>query len=171
MGETLVTLDVRNRLTVNSWNDRTVVREDKLELKYYDGLSGAPVVNKEGRVVGIVTIQINQTLSYLSVEKLQSHLDDKGVVYDTDWETEDDTLLGLGRSYQFCGEAVKTVGDRYMPKLHQPDDALTLFLDKCTNAKKIEEKALLAEKLALFVSQLSQKKKDIIRAKITDIGD
>lgn len=163
MGETLVTLDVRNRLTVNSWNDRTVVREDKLELKYYDGLSGAPVVNKEGRVVGIVTIQINQTLSYLSVEKLQSHLDDKGVVYDTDWETEDDTLLGLGRSYQFCGEAVKTVGDRYMPQLHQPDDALTLFLDKCTDAKKIEEKARLAEKLALFVSQLSQKKKDIIR--------
>lgn len=163
MGETLVSLDVRNRLQIANWNDRAVVRDDSLQLRFYDGLSGAPVVNKYGEVVGLVTLQNNQTLNYLSMERIQACLDDKGIAYSTDWEKEDDTLLGQGRSYQLCEEAVKTVGDRYMPDVHQKDDELEYFLDTCTNAQKIGESVVHANGLAKFVSTLSQKKKDIIR--------
>lgn len=163
MGETLVALDIRNRLQIANWNDRSVVRDDNLQLRFYDGLSGAPVVNKDGQVVGLVIIQNNQTLNYLSVEKIQACLDDKGIGYSTEWEREDDTLLGQGRSFQFCEDAVKTVGDRYMPGVHQKDGALEFFLDTCTNAKRIEESVGHAEALASFVSQLPQEKKEKIR--------
>ena len=163
MGETLVALDVRNRLQIANWNDRAVVRDDSLQLRYYDGLSGAPVVNKIGQVVGLVTIQNNQTLHYLSVEKIQACLDDKSIRYRTDWENEDDTLLGQGRSYQICEDAVKTVGERYMPGVHQRNKDLESFLDYCTDVKRIEESVAHAEALARFVSRLSQSKKDKIR--------
>lgn len=163
MGEALVPLNVRNRLEIAKWNDRAVVRDDMLDLKIYDGMSGAPVVNKEGRAVGIVTLQNNQTLNYLSMERLHQLLELKGVQCDTDWETEDDTLLGQGRSLQFCEEAVKTVGDRYMPKLHQHNEALEYLLDTCTDASKIEESVKHAQALAHFVEGLPQDKKDIIR--------
>ena len=164
MGETLVALDVRNRLQIANWNDRAVVRDDILQLRYYDGLSGAPVVNKDGQVVGLVTIQNNQTLNYLSVEKIQACLDDKKIGYCTEWEREDDTLLGQGRCFQLCSDAVKTVGDRYMPRLHQPDSDLEYFLDKCTYAQKIKESTIHAEALALFISQLPKKIKNSLRS-------
>ena len=152
MGETLVTLDIRNRLQIANWNDRAVVRDDSLQLRYYDGLSGAPVVNKIGQVVGLVTIQNNQTLHYLSVEKIQACLDGKSIRYRTDWENEDDTLLGQGRSYQICEDAVKTVGERYMPRVHQRNRDLESFLDYCSDVKRIEESAAHAEALATPVT-------------------
>ena len=62
MGVNLVELSVMNRLEIKGWNDRALVRLDTLRLANYDGLSGSPVVNKEGRVIGVLTQQTNETL-------------------------------------------------------------------------------------------------------------
>jgi hypothetical protein len=160
MGERLVSLEVSNRLLIDSWNDRTLTRDDYLELKYYDGMSGSPVVNKDGRVIGVATIQNNQTLGYLSVNRLSPCLDTKHVVYSTDWESEDDTLMGQGRSQRQCDEAIASIHDRYMPGLHQPDGELEHLLDIITDAKKIEKSVHQADELAAFVSKLPQDKLD-----------
>lgn len=163
MGERLVSLEVSNRLVIDSWNDRTLTRDDRMELKYYNGMSGSPVVNKEGRVVGVATIQNNQILGYLSVKRLSPSLDAKYVVYSTDWESEDDTLMGQGRSQRQCDEAIASIHDRYMPGLHQPDMELEHLLDAITDAKKVETSAHQADKLAAFVSKLPQVKLDKAR--------
>ena len=101
MGCNLVDLEVRNRLEIEGgvWNNRTLIRDDKLTLHNFDGLSGSPVVSMSGRVTGIIVLQINETLSYLSVSKAKEHLDNKGIRYDIDWVTDDITTMGIGRSY------------------------------------------------------------------------
>lgn len=78
MGCNLVDLEVRNRLEIEGgvWNNRTLIRDDKLTLHNFDGLSGSPVVSMSGRVTGIIVLQINETLSYLSVSKANTLLHD-----------------------------------------------------------------------------------------------
>lgn len=168
MGMNLVNLKVKNRLKIDGgvWNDRALVREDTLHLHHYDGLSGSPVISKSGRVVGIVVIQINETLSYLSIEKIQQHLKLKGIHYDKDWAKDDITTLGSGRSHQQCEDAVATIHDRYMPDLHQHNEELELKLDFVINKNVSDESVQKAKALADCVSKLPKVIKDNIREKL-----
>lgn len=104
MGCNLVDLEVRNRLEIEGgvWNNRTLIRDDKLTLHNFDGLSGSPVVSMSGRVTGIIVLQINETLSYLSVSKAKEHLDNKGIRYDIDWVTDDITTMVLVVAVSFA---------------------------------------------------------------------
>lgn len=168
MGMNLVSIQVKNRLKIDGgvWNDRALVREDSLNLHQYDGLSGSPVVNQSGRVVGIVVIQINEILKYLSVENAQKHLKHKEIHYDTDWEKDDTTTFGSGRSYQLCEEAVATIHDRYMPKLHQRNEELESVLDYVINKKAYEDSSQKANALAECIANLPSNIKDNIREKL-----
>lgn len=168
MGMNLVNLKVKNRLKIDGgvWNDRALVREDTLHLHHYDGLSGSPVISKSGRVVGIVVIQINETLSYLSIEKIQQHLKLKGIHYDKDWAKDDITTLGSGRSHQQCEDAVATIHDRYMPDLHQQDKELESILDYIANKKAAEDCVQKAKALAECISEMPSSIKDSIRDKL-----
>lgn len=168
MGMNLVNLKVKNRLKIDGgvWNDRALVREDTLHLHHYDGLSGSPVISKSGRVVGIVVIQINETLSYLSIEKIQQHLKLKGIHYDKDWVKDDITTLGSGRSHQQCEDAVATIHDRYMPDLHQQDKELESILDYIANKKAAEDCVQKAKALAECISEMPSSIKDSIRDKL-----
>ena len=165
MGMNLVNLEVKNRLKIDGgvWNDRALVRDDMLHLHQYDGLSGAPVISKSGRVVGIVVLQINETLSYLSIEKSQNHLERKGIVCDTDCANDDVTTLGPGRSYQQCEEAVATIHDRYMPRLHQQNKDLELILNCVTDKKAKDVSIRKAETLADSISKLPDRMKEKIK--------
>ena len=158
MGMNLVDIAVRNRLKIEGgdWNDRALVRDDKLHLQQYDGLSGSPVVSKSGRVVGIVVLQINETLSYLSIAKAQKHLNQKGISYDTDWTKDDITTLGPGRSFIQCKEAAATVHDRYMPKLHQRNEELDSILDFITDRGAAVESERKAIAMAEYISKLPE---------------
>lgn len=168
MGMNLVNLDVRNRLKIDGgeWNDRALVRDDMLHLSQYDGLSGAPVISKSGRVVGVVVLQINETLSYLSVEKAHHHLEQKGINYDTDWTKDDVTTLGAGRSYQQCEEAVATIHDRYMPKLHQRNEELESILNYVTDKMAADDSEQKAVALAENICNLPDKIKNKIQSKL-----
>lgn len=163
MGERLVQLEVRNRLEIDSWVDRTLTRDDSLALRYYDGMSGSPVVNREGRVIGVATMQNNQVLGYLSVKRLRQMLDAKNVGYGIDWEGEDDTLLGTGRSRRQCEEAIACIHDRYRPDLHQPNEELEYLLDTITYAKMIEQSVRLADELVTAISRLPANILDIVK--------
>ena len=108
-------------------------------------------------------LQINETLSYLSIEKSQNHLDRKGIVYDTDCANDDVTTLGPGRSYQQCEEAVATIHDRYMPRLHQQNKNLELILNYVTDKKAKDVSIRKAEALADSISKLPDRMMEKIK--------
>ena len=168
MGCNLVNLEVRNRLEIEGgvWNDRALIRDDKLVLHYYDGLSGSPVVSMSGRVTGIVVLQINETLSYLSVAKVQDHLNAKGIAYDTDWTSDDITTTGTGRSLLMCKDAVASIHDRYMPDLHQHNEDLENVLDSISNKQKTKESVAKAVALTTCIINLPAKWKQMIEVKL-----
>lgn len=168
MGCNLVDLEVRNRLEIEGgvWNNRTLIRDDKLTIHNFDGLSGSPVVSMSGRVTGIIVLQINETLSYLSVSKAKEHLDNKGIRYDTDWATDDITTMGTGRSYQLCKDAVATVHGRYMPKLHQENRGLEKILDNISDKQQLDESVEKVTTLAGCISTLPDYIKKMIQDKL-----
>ncbi len=168
MGMNLVRLEVHNRLKIEGgvWNDRALVRDDSLHLHHYDGLSGSPVVSQSGRVVGVVVLQSNENLSYMSVAKVTSHLTHKGLSYDTDWTRDDITTLGAGRSYQQCKDAVVTIHDRYMPKLHQRNAELESILDYVTDKNQADKSRINAEALAWCISEQTGKIKEDFQKKL-----
>lgn len=157
MGANLVELSVMNRLEIKGLNDRSLVRHDTLKLANYDGLSGAPVVNKEGRAIGILTQQTNETLGYLSIEKISALLTTKGVSFAEDWQKEDNTTFGTGRSIEISKKAVDSIHDRYMSDLHQDNKRLDFLLKSITSKKDIDEKTIYAQSLKTFLKGLNKK--------------
>ena len=131
MGCNLIDMEVENELEIvnGAHGDRALIRKSGLNIRNYDGLSGSPVVSVSGRVVGVIVIQFNETLNYLSISKAQEYLKNEGIIPNTDWQRDDMTIAGEGRSYQFCQEAIVTMGDRYMPYLHQENEDLEKILD------------------------------------------
>ena len=158
MGINLVELDVENRLEIKEWNSRALIRRDQLKLHSYDGLSGSPVANIEGRVVGILTQQTNETLSYLSVADMCNQLDSAGITYDEDWPSEDITTFGQGRSTEICKKTIATIRERYLEKLHQPNNQLEDLLDWFSDKKSIDEKQKNLKELTKFLEGLPEEK-------------
>ena len=141
MGCNLVQINVKNGLEIENseWGDRALIREDKLTICNYDGLSGAPIVTQSGRVIGIIVVQINETLKYLSILKAKAHLEGKGIKYETDWKKDDITTMGQGRCMQLVEEAIAMVPGRYTPNLHQSDAELETILGYFVNNKPVKE--------------------------------
>ena len=131
MGCNLVDMEVENGLEIanGAHGNRALIRKSGLNIRNYEGLSGSPVVSVSGRVVGIIVVQFNETLNYLSISKAQEYLREKKIELNTDWQRDDMTIAGEGRSYQFSQAARDTMGDRYMPNLHQRNDDLEKILD------------------------------------------
>lgn len=119
-----------------------------------------------GRVTGIIVLQINETLSYLSVSKAKEHLDNKGIHYDTDWGTDDITTIGTGHRCQLCKDAVATVHGRYMPKLHQENRDLEKILDNISDKQQLEDSATKAAMLSECISKLPDHMKEMIQNKL-----
>lgn len=161
MGCSLVDVKVRNQLEIvkGVWNDRALICDDKLAILNFDGLSGSPVVSMSGRVVGIVVLQINATLSYLSISKAKEHLDKKNINYNSDWIEDDLTTIGAGRSRLLCEKAVATIHDRYTPELHQENKELERILDYISDKQELNTSIKKAETLARCIDHLPEKKK------------
>lgn len=168
MGCNLVCMEVRNSLERESHpkSDRILKREDMLNLRNYNGLSGSPVVCASGRVIGVIVLQMNETLSYLSVAKAKEYYDNKGIKYDSDGEKDDTTTVGMGRSLRFCEIAVATMHDRYMPKLHQPDNSLESVLDYFSDIREYEVSKEKAVTLAECVVGLPQRMQKMIQQRL-----
>ena len=165
MGINLVAMAVANRLNIKEgWNDRALIRKDELHLLNYDGLSGSPVVNNEGRVIGVLTIQTNETLGYLSVARMSAQLTSIGVPFAEDWHGEDNTTFGQGRSTEICQKAIDGIGDRYMKDLPQPNNLLESWLDCFSDKKSIDMHTKNRNDLVEFLKGLDKKEQKRIRS-------
>lgn len=77
------------------------------------GISGGPVFNECGSVVGIATYQQGRSLGFLSIRKYLDLRNTSTIYVETNAEREDYTQYGLGRSIELTKIAIESVGNRY----------------------------------------------------------
>ena len=81
------------------------------------GISGGPILNQSGSVVGIATYQQGRALGFLSISRyVELRKADSVIPCSHDADREDYSTYGLGTSVEQTKRAIKTVGNRYKPK-------------------------------------------------------
>ena len=114
-------VNVRTITSIPNQFDIVVRRIDTLALSTYMGLSGSPVVNDFGSVVGIVTDELYNSLGYTSIHSIMENLTEKGIKYEDNADLEDTSDFGLGTCAKYILEAQEQAGSRYSHDL-QVDD-------------------------------------------------
>lgn len=102
--------------------DIIVRRTDELSLSSYSGMSGSPVINEFGSVVGIATDELYNTLGYTSIHCVQNELINKGLSVDVNADLEDTSDFGLGTCALQVKEAQEQAGSRYSYDLQVEDE-------------------------------------------------
>lgn len=114
-------VNVRTITSIPNQFDIVVRRIDKFALSTYMGMSGSPVVNDFGSVVGIVTDELYNSLGYTSIHSIMENLTEKGIKYEDNADLEDTSDFGLGTCAKYILEAQEQAGSRYSRDL-QVDD-------------------------------------------------
>lgn len=114
-------VNVRSITSIPNQFDIVVRRIDTFALSTYMGLSGSPVVNDFGSVVGIVTDELYNSLGYTSIHSIMENLTEKGIKYEDNADLEDTSDFGLGTCAKYILEAQEQAGSRYSHDL-QVDD-------------------------------------------------
>lgn len=102
--------------------DIIVRRNDDLSLSSYAGMSGSPVINEFGSVIGVVTDELYNTLGYTSIYCVQNELKNKGLCIDVNADLEDTSDFGLGTCALQVKEAQEQAGSRYSYDLQVEDE-------------------------------------------------
>lgn len=114
-------VNVRTITSIPNQFDIVVRRIDTFALSTYMGMSGSPVVNDFGSVVGIVTDELYNSLGYTSIHSIMENLTEKGIKYEDNADLEDTSDFGLGACAKYILEAQEQAGSRYSHDL-QVDD-------------------------------------------------
>lgn len=114
-------VNVRTITSIPNQFDIVVRRIDTFALSTYMGMSGSPVVNDFGSVVGIVTDELYNSLGYTSIHSVTEDLTQKGIKYEANADLEDTSDFGLGTCVKHILEAQEQAGSRYSRDL-QVDD-------------------------------------------------
>lgn len=114
-------VNVRTITSIPNQFDIVVRRIDTFALSTYMGMSGSPVVNDFGSVVGIVTDELYNSLGYTSIHSIMENLTEKGIKYEDNADLEDTSDFGLGTCAKYILEAQEQAGSRYSHDL-QVDD-------------------------------------------------
>lgn len=114
-------VNVRTITSIPNQFDIVVRRIDTFALSTYMGMSGSPVVNNFGSVVGIVTDELYNSLGYTSIHSVTEDLTQKGIKYEANADLEDTSDFGLGTCVKYILEAQEQAGSRYSRDL-QVDD-------------------------------------------------
>lgn len=114
-------VNVRTITSIPNQFDIVVRRIDTFALSTYMGMSGSPVVNDFGSVVGIVTDELYNSLGYTSIHSIMENLTEKGIKYEDNADLEDTSDFGLGACAKYILEAQEQAGSRYSYDL-QVDD-------------------------------------------------
>lgn len=93
--------------------DIIVRRNDDLSLSSYAGMSGSPVINEFGSVIGVVTDELYNTLGYTSIYCVQNELKNKGLEIEENADFEDTSDYGLGKCWLQVNEAQEKAGSRF----------------------------------------------------------
>lgn len=114
-------VNVRTITSIPNQFDIVVRRIDSFVLSTYMGMSGAPVINDFGSVVGVVTDELYNSLGYTSILSVMENLAEKGIKYENNADLEDTSDFGLGKCFKYILEAQEQAGSRYSHDL-QVDD-------------------------------------------------
>lgn len=114
-------VNVRTITSIPNQFDIVVRRIDTFALSTYMGMSGSPVVNDFGSVVGIVTDELYNSLGYTSIHSVTENLTQKGIKHEANADLEDTSDFGLGTCVKYILEAQEQAGSRYSRDL-QVDD-------------------------------------------------
>lgn len=114
-------VNVRTITSIPNQFDIVVRRIDSFALSTYMGMSGAPVINDFGSVVGVVTDELYNSLGYTSILSVMENLAEKGIKYENNADLEDTSDFGLGKCFKYILEAQEQAGSRYSHDL-QVDD-------------------------------------------------
>lgn len=114
-------VNVRTITSIPNQFDIVVRRIDSFALSTYMGMSGTPVINDFGSVVGVVTDELYNSLGYTSILSVMENLAEKGIKYENNADLEDTSDFGLGKCFKYILEAQEQAGSRYSHDL-QVDD-------------------------------------------------
>lgn len=101
--------------------DVLCVRKDEFAFSSYSGFSGSPVLNKKGMVVGVITDQFFNSLSFTSISQFSQYLDRFNPNMEGNPDMFDSTSFGLGKSIDHNSKKIKSAGNRYSAKCHSPN--------------------------------------------------
>lgn len=115
-------VDVKNKKLLSNQNldsfDTVAVRTDSIGFCSYVGFSGSPVLDEFGHVLGVVTDQFYNSLSYSSLFSVADKLEEFSLLITKEDDLYDTTPLGLGYCTNELRKSIKKVGNRYAPERH-----------------------------------------------------
>ncbi len=123
--------NIRELPNCNRGFDCMVVRTDNLDFHSYAGFSGAPVINNFGKVIGIETDQLYNTLGYLSVKAFKQSIEQyiKDAEIEENDDIYDDRPYGLWTSRNHILNHTKDMlKTRYNSKVHVENKYAETFI-------------------------------------------
>ncbi len=130
-GRNLFEISVSPTATVNGREyDVITAPTSLLSFVSYKGLSGSPVLNDSGSVVGVLTDQMNIVLGYKALATVRDILAEHGIVCSSNWEMEDNNPYGYGHALTLLTKQIDLAGDRYNEKFHVDNDTLMQKLER-----------------------------------------
>lgn len=138
--------------------DCMVVRTDSFGFNSYSGFSGSPVINEAGKVVGMQTDQLFNTLGYASVSSfapfiskyLGREIPTNDAIYDT-------TPYGLGKSVQHITNSYDKLKTRYNKAFHVPYPKQQKTIEDFCGYGFEDRESLIYEEYARWYSHLGVK--------------
>ena len=119
--------------------DQTAILKEIYSTQNLKGLSGSPILNSSGSVVGIASHQIGRSIGFCSVTHYTVHRSNSLVAINENAGLEDMSTFGLGRSIELTEKAIKTVGNRYNKDADVPNENLLETLSSFVAFEKQKE--------------------------------
>lgn len=104
--------------------DQTAILSEIYSTQKLKGLSGGPIMNSSGSVIGIESHQIGRSIGFCSIARYATHRANALISINENARREDLTTFGLGRSIELTKSAIKTVGNRYNKDADVPNENL-----------------------------------------------
>lgn len=159
-GKSRVELKFKERIELTSphnFYDDLITFSDDLDLSSYEGISGSPVLNGLGSVVGIATYQHNHMIGYIPIKNITLLLLNHGITPSGDAFRENNSPFGNYTAREKLEESKSKVSTRYKDELHQPIKGLTEIEQYFTNIDEEKECKELAKQIKSWVDSINNK--------------
>lgn len=154
-------VNVRTITSIPNQFDIVVRRIDTFALSTYMGMSGSPVVNDFGSVVGIVTDELYNSLGYTSIHSIMENLTEKGIKYEDNADLEDTSDFGLGTCAKYILEAQEQAGSRYSHDLQVDDKDTERIISRFAGIGFDDDLEIIANSYKKFSETTREVKKKI----------
>lgn len=152
-------VNVRTITNIPNQFDIVVRRIDTFALSTYMGMSGSPVVNDFGSVVGIVTDELYNSLGYTSIHSVTENLTPKGIKHEANADLEDTSDFGLGTCVKYILEAQEHAGSRYSRDLQVDDKDTERIISRFAGIGFDDDLEIIANDYKKFSESIREAKK------------